>query len=295
MIVFLGCIGLAVLVILWAVAVRIADKEKKERLEPIQNDIDCFAKLYIEENSEWPDISTDPQYDDINALISVIKKNHNIVIYSQEATTLVKKALHKQRCDHFYNSIIKRYHYLAENKNPKDWAKAYAEVFKYNQDYIQYAANSCNCVPANFIYIVNKAIKNREEQRKIIQIENAMKTGEKQFKKISINDIDIMDPFKLEEFVGTPFNKMGYKIEVTKSTGDQGADVLVEKQGIRTVIQAKRYSDKVGNKSVQEVVAAKAVVITNNYFTNSAVERAKSNRVELIDRGKLEEYLKLYF
>lgn len=51
---------------------------------------------------------------------------------------------------------------------------------------------------------------------------------------------------------------MGYKAEFTKSTDDQGADLLIEKMGDRTVVQAKRYNVNVGNSAVQEVVSSKA-------------------------------------
>ncbi len=71
--------------------------------------------------------------------------------------------------------------------------------------------------------------------------------------------------------------------------------------GERTVIQAKLYSQPVGNNAVQEVIAARehfgrrhAKVVTNNRFTRSARELAASSRVELVDRHGLDELLAAY-
>ena len=98
------------------------------------------------------------------------------------------------------------------------------------------------------------------------------------------------------DFLSDLYNKMGYEVEPTKLSGDQGADVVVIKFGEKTVIQAKRYGGTVGNKAVQEIIAAislykaqKGIVITNNYFTKSAVELAEANKIELIDRDGLKE------
>lgn len=116
----------------------------------------------------------------------------------------------------------------------------------------------------------------------------------------SINDVDLMDGSEFEHFVSLLFTKMGYLTEVTRGSGDQGLDVTAAKNGIRIGIQAKRYSNKVTNKAIQEISAAlnhygcnRGMVITNNYFTDSAVELAVSNDIMLWDRDflkmKLEE------
>lgn len=85
---------------------------------------------------------------------------------------------------------------------------------------------------------------------------------------------------------------------MTKTTGDQGADLVVEKNNVRGVIQAKFYSSPVGNSAVQEVVAAlsyyhatKGIVITNNIFTNSAKELASANNIQLINGKDLDSMI----
>lgn len=148
----------------------------------------------------------------------------------------------------------------------------------------------------------NKAINKIRLRNLADSFKQNMHTGKKLGEEdLTIERIDIMSGIEFEHFLNDLFSKDGYKTEITKASGDQGADLIVEKFGERTVVQAKRYSNAVSNSAIQEVVAAKAhyncsrtIVITNNYFTKSAIELAYSNKVELCDRemlkSKLEEY-----
>lgn len=114
----------------------------------------------------------------------------------------------------------------------------------------------------------------------------------------SIDDIDLMDGTEFEELIAKLFRKMGYDAEVTKASGDQGIDVIATKNGFKYGIQAKCYSGQVGNSAIQEVVAGKtyyslnkAIVVTNNFFTKSAIKLAEANGVVLWDRNILKEKL----
>ena len=113
-----------------------------------------------------------------------------------------------------------------------------------------------------------------------------------------INDIDIMDGKTFEKYLEALFRKLGYKVERTRYVGDYGADLVVWKNGIKTVIQAKRYKKNVGVKAIQEAVAAKgyyscakAMVVTNSVYTKQAAELARANGVELWDRNDLVKAL----
>ena len=74
-----------------------------------------------------------------------------------------------------------------------------------------------------------------------------------------IADIDTMDGKAFEEYLEVLFGKLGYKVERTRYVGDYGADLITQKDGVKTVIQAKRYGKAVGIKAVQEAVAAKGM------------------------------------
>ncbi len=109
-----------------------------------------------------------------------------------------------------------------------------------------------------------------------------------------INDIDKMDGKTFEKYLEVLFRKLGYRVERTRYIGDYGADLVTAKNGVKTIIQAKRYKSKVGVKAIQEAVAAKgyyecqeAMVVTNSVYTRQAIELARANGVKLWDRNDL--------
>lgn len=125
------------------------------------------------------------------------------------------------------------------------------------------------------------------------------KLKENKYKKSEIGIIDSMSGIEFEKFLIVFFSKQGYKAEITKTSGDFGADLILIKDGIKTIVQAKRYSKSVGVKAIQEIIGAKKyysahklIVITNNYFSRQAKELAKVNNVQLIDRDLLIQQLK---
>ncbi len=114
--------------------------------------------------------------------------------------------------------------------------------------------------------------------------------------KYTINDVDLMNGVEFEKFIAELFSKMGYESEITKASGDQGIDVIASKNGSSIGIQAKCYSSSVGNGAIQEAVAGKnhyrldkAIVVTNNFFTEPAQQLAQSNSIILWDRHILKE------
>lgn len=148
--------------------------------------------------------------------------------------------------------------------------------------------------------IVDAKVGDFIKRQKINEFANRLKQPKKS-SRITMHDVDLMDGLEFERFIGNLFTQMGYSIEVTQSTRDQGIDVIVTKNGVKIGIQAKCYSSTVGNSAIQQVVAGKnhyrldkAMVITNNFFTDSAKELAISNSVVLWDRSnlkaKLEEF-----
>lgn len=109
-----------------------------------------------------------------------------------------------------------------------------------------------------------------------------------------ISRVDEMSGPEFEHYIGDLFACLGFDVEVTKGSGDYGVDVICEKGGERIAIQAKRHSQKVNLKAVQEVVAGmkihkcnKSMVITTSYFSSSALKLASHNHCELVNRDQL--------
>ena len=148
--------------------------------------------------------------------------------------------------------------------------------------------------------IVKKKI---EKERQSIQEKNIRNSlflednnENKSKKSISLEDLDFMTGVEFERYLGEEFSKIGYAVNYTKASGDQGIDLILTKNNQKTGVQAKCYSQKVSNSAVQEAVAGKSyyhldrvIVITNNYFTQGAKELASSNNVILWDRDVLKE------
>ena len=136
-----------------------------------------------------------------------------------------------------------------------------------------------------------------EKQVELDRFENSL-TGQASGTRITINDIDRMNGYAFEFVLKELFKKMGYRVIHTTLSNDQGADLIIEKFNVKTVIQAKNWQNNVTNSGIQEVVAAikhydaqKSMVISSSGFTQSAREFARSNDVTLWDRSILAAML----
>lgn len=112
-------------------------------------------------------------------------------------------------------------------------------------------------------------------------------------------DIDLMEGHEFEFYCADLLRKRGFQeVEVTKGSGDYGIDILAEKEGVTYAIQCKCYGAPVGVKAIQEAYAGRdyydrmvGAVLTNQYFTQPAVEAAKKLKILLWDRGYLESMM----
>lgn len=112
-------------------------------------------------------------------------------------------------------------------------------------------------------------------------------------------DLDEMEGHDFEYYCADLLRKRGFiDVSVTKGSGDYGIDILAEKDGVTYAIQCKAYASPVGVKAIQEAFAGKeyydrmvGAVLTNQYFTNPAVEAAKKLKILLWDRGYLDSML----
>lgn len=112
-------------------------------------------------------------------------------------------------------------------------------------------------------------------------------------------EYDLMEGRDFEFFCADLLQKRGFlDVAVTKGSGDNGVDILAEKDGVSYAIQCKRYDEPVGVKAVQEAYAGRdyydrmvGVVMSNQYFTKNAVDMARKLKILLWDRGYLEEML----
>ena len=155
----------------------------------------------------------------------------------------------------------------------------------------------------------NKIYLEKEKNRLIkgdmadeVKYKQAQLKKEIEKKLIGLDFSQIKNGYEFEKYVAKLYEKLGYRIEqITKKSGDQGADVVAYNGNEKYVIQAKFYNhSSVGNSAVQEIAAAigmykadKGIVVTNSTYTPQAIQLAKANNIELVDGKKIEEFKKI--
>lgn len=97
-----------------------------------------------------------------------------------------------------------------------------------------------------------------------------------------------ISPYDFEDFVGKLFLDNGYLVEKTNYSGDFGADLILDKDGVKTVVQIKRYHEdhKVGVQDINQVLGAakyygghQIMIVTTSSFTQPAIELCKKTQV----------------
>jgi len=109
-----------------------------------------------------------------------------------------------------------------------------------------------------------------------------------------IAGVDRMDVKTFEAFLASLFRDLGYEIEGSRVHGDFAAELVVVKDGTRTVVEGKRWSKHLGITAVQAALGAMtdyacdaAIVVANRQFTHQAKKLAKANGIQLWDRDAL--------
>lgn len=228
---------------------------------------------------------------------------------------------------HRYDIIVKK---IKDSKYFLPFGKDKYSLLSFKKDIIQNIDKYIkNVLLNNYKLIVDdirtkqinfalKIYKNSQELKStIITYNNKFDEGNKKLSEIIVKKLeaiinftekyrDIYDVnirYNLDEMSGQDFERycanllIGFgftNVGITKGSGDQGVDIIGWYGGHKYAIQCKRYSHKLGNGPVQEVVAGKnyygcqiGIVMTNNYFTDSAIALAEANNIELWNRNQL--------
>lgn len=117
-------------------------------------------------------------------------------------------------------------------------------------------------------------------------------------KRLQFDLLDHLTGPEFEQRLAILFRHQGYSVELTKGSGDQGADLLLYNGNVRIAVQAKRYAAYVGNGAIQELLGgmvfyncSRGIVVTTSGFTKSAKElAARATGVELWDRSELRNH-----
>lgn len=120
--------------------------------------------------------------------------------------------------------------------------------------------------------------------------------------KKKVQELQELTPSQFENYIEELFRSLGYKTKTVGGRSDGGVDVEAEKDGVVHYIQCKKFiTSKVSVGAVRDFYGAiadrvdggKGYFITTNIFTLGAEKFASDKPIELVDKFKLMEYMKM--
>lgn len=134
----------------------------------------------------------------------------------------------------------------------------------------------------------------QDQHRVLSKKQNEQDAWQQRFGAAKAAELDQLSGVEFEEFLAGLFRAQGYAAELTPTSGDYGADLILSKDGRRIAVQAKRYTGSVGVQAVQEALSGQAYyqchaawVITTGAFTTNALELAEKSGVKMIGRSEI--------
>ncbi|NLB78155.1 MAG: restriction endonuclease [Clostridiaceae bacterium] len=121
---------------------------------------------------------------------------------------------------------------------------------------------------------------------------------------MNIDQINSLTGREFEELIYRILIKMGFRANITQTTGDGGIDIEAYYDGPifsgKYLVQCKRWKNVVGEPIIRDfygtLVAAKAlkgIIITSSYFSKQAHEFASGKNMELIAQDELIKFINI--
>lgn len=114
-----------------------------------------------------------------------------------------------------------------------------------------------------------------------------------------LNQVQSMDPIEFEQYVGYLYQKEGYRVAMTVTSGDEGVDLFLRRGMSTAVVQCKRYAGTVGQPTVRDLYGAmihnkarRAMLVTSGSISHPAEVWAKGKPIDLIDGHELMSWAK---
>ncbi len=114
---------------------------------------------------------------------------------------------------------------------------------------------------------------------------------------LKLAQLGSLTPEGFEEFVAELFEALGYEVERTGGTGDEGVDLRVRRAGLLGIVQCKYHSRGVVGSpdlqkflgSIQHTRSHKGFFVSTRTFSLAAEKFAAEHPMELIDGPRLVE------
>lgn len=140
------------------------------------------------------------------------------------------------------------------------------------------------------------ASQRREARRTLDRFQTAIRSRKR---RLLATDWRALRGDAFESFLVEVFDDLGYSMESTKSSGGQGADLILTRDGVKTAVQARGCEGSVGNSAVQEVFLGmtffgcqRCCVVTNSTFTAVAKKLAANRGCQLIDGSQIPDLIR---
>jgi len=111
-----------------------------------------------------------------------------------------------------------------------------------------------------------------------------------------------LNPREFEKLICELFRRMGYEVELTRYTGDNGVDGYLIKNGKKFVLQCKRVKGSVGEPVLRDLYgtmhaesATECYVVTTGKVSRQAHLWAKGKPINIIELNELRQLIERYF
>lgn len=262
--------------------------EKKRKKEALFFEIDRLVCLCKKDNNLW-DLAK--HYNEASQIINYcesLSSEHKDV----QILNYYTNKLNNKKQEYIYNSMIRNYIYIINCVGTKQLQLSNS-IYNYSQNLRKSIKEYFDRFDENNTKVAAVLLE------KLDRIITFTQKYARAYETDSRYNIDEMKGQDFERYCANLLIAYGFcNVEVTRGSGDQGVDIIAKYDGVKVAIQCKRYSHKLGNGPIQEVVAGKnyyncsrAMVITNNFFTDSAIDLAKANNVLLWNRNDLMQLI----
>jgi restriction system protein len=114
---------------------------------------------------------------------------------------------------------------------------------------------------------------------------------------LKLAQLTSLSPETFEEFVAELFEALGYQVEQTGGTGDEGADLRLRRKDLLAIVQCKYHKrNVVGSPELQKFLGTihhtrshKGFFVTTSTFSLAAEKFVADHPIELIDGSRLVE------
>lgn len=113
---------------------------------------------------------------------------------------------------------------------------------------------------------------------------------------LKLSQLGSLSPEGFEEFVAELFESLGYEVERTGGSGDEGVDLRLSQDGLRAVVQCKYHQSRgvIGSPELQKFLGTihhsqshKGYFVTTRTFSLAAEKFVADHPIELIDGPRL--------